>query len=155
MVGVNENHLRVIHWVVLSLSSGSDALTPMDVVKTCCQNFSEALQLATDHRFAHEYGDTAVADELGTRKENVPVPGVRRRGNCHEVLSVKVAPCFQGGCRVSELKAAVVKAGKESRSRDAAGGTDFGDTLFSAKKRRSFSLALIKSPVIDYEDLQK
>lgn len=127
----------------------------MDVVKTCCQNFSEALQLATDHRYAHEYGDTAVADELGTRKENVTGPGVGRRGNCHEVLSVKVAPYVRGSCRASELKATGAKEGKERRSHDAAGGTDFGDTLFSAKKRRSFSWALIKSPVIDYADLQK
>lgn len=135
------------------MSSGSDAFTPMDVVKTCCQNFSEALQLATDHRYAHEYGDTAVSEELS--------PGVGKGGDCPEVLSVRVAPCalsrndVRGNCRAAELKAAVGEQEKESRGHDAAGGTDFGDALFSARKRRSFSLALTKLPVIDYEDLQR
>lgn len=133
----------------------------MDIVKTCCQNFSEALQLATDHRYAHEYGDTAVAEELVTRGGNELGPGVGKRGGCREVISVKVVPCtrnrndVRGNCRASELKVANAQEEKESRSPDAAGGTDFGDALFSARKRRSLSLALRKSPVIDYEDLQR
>lgn len=32
-------------------------------MKTSCRHFSEALQLAVDQRFAHEYGDTTVADK--------------------------------------------------------------------------------------------
>lgn len=127
----------------------------MDVVKTCCQNFSEALQLATDHRYAHEYGDIALPDELGTRKEKLLVSGVGRRANCHEVLSVKVAPYVRGSCRPLELKAAVANIGRESSSHDAAGGADFGDTLLSAKKRRSLSRTPPKSPAIDYKYLQK
>ncbi|XP_035520721.1 leucine-rich repeat and IQ domain-containing protein 1 [Morone saxatilis] len=41
----------------------SDASSSLDAVKTSCRYFTEALQLATDQRFAHEYGDTTVADE--------------------------------------------------------------------------------------------
>lgn len=134
----------------------------MDVVKTCCQNFSEALQLATDHRYAHEYGDTAAAEEPGTRGENEVGPGDGKGGDCLEAISVTAAPCtrsrsdVRGTWRATELKAAVAEEEKESRSRGAAAGTDFGDALFSARKRRSFSLVLRQlPPVIDYKDLQR
>lgn len=143
------------------MCSGSDALTSMDVVKTCCQNFSEALQLATDQRYAHEYGDTAVAQEIETRGENELGPAVEKLIDCQVVLAGRVAPRarsrndVRGSCRASESKAATAEEEKESRSQDAPGGTDFGDSLFSAKKRKSWSSALRRTPVIDYEDLQR
>ncbi|XP_071389228.1 leucine-rich repeat- and IQ domain-containing protein 1 [Centroberyx affinis] len=40
----------------------SGASSPLDAVKTSCRHFTEALQLAEDQRFAHEYGDTTVSD---------------------------------------------------------------------------------------------
>ncbi|XP_074533977.1 uncharacterized protein lrriq1 [Halichoeres trimaculatus] len=41
----------------------SEAFSPLDAVKASCRHFSEALQLAVDQRFAHEYGDTSVPDQ--------------------------------------------------------------------------------------------
>lgn len=142
--------------------SGSDALTSMDIVKTCCQNFSEALQLATDQRYAHEYGDTAVAQELQTQGENEFGMAVEKLIDCQKVLAGRAAPRARsrtdaGGVsgRASEPKAAIAVEEKERRSRDAPGATDLGDALFLAKKRRSLSSALRRTPVIDYEDLQR
>ncbi|XP_075883350.1 uncharacterized protein lrriq1 isoform X2 [Nelusetta ayraudi] len=138
----------------------SDAFTSMDVVKTCCQSFSEALQLATDQRYAHEYGDTAVAQELQTRGENALGPAIEKLIDCQEVFAGRAAPRarsrngVRGSGRASEPKAVIAEEEKESRSQDAPGGTDFGDSLFSAKKRKSLSSALRRTPVIDYEDLQ-
>ncbi|XP_075946114.1 leucine-rich repeat- and IQ domain-containing protein 1 [Anarhichas minor] len=40
----------------------SSASSSLDAVKTSCRHLTEVLQLATDQRFAHEYGDTTVAD---------------------------------------------------------------------------------------------
>uniref|UniRef100_UPI003AAAAA7D leucine-rich repeat- and IQ domain-containing protein 1 n=1 Tax=Centroberyx gerrardi TaxID=166262 RepID=UPI003AAAAA7D len=40
----------------------SGASSPLGAVKTSCRHFTEALQLAEDQRFAHEYGDTTVSD---------------------------------------------------------------------------------------------
>lgn len=147
--------------VLCCVCSGSDAFTSMDIVKTCCQNFSEALQLATDQRYAHEYGDTAVAQELQTRGEHELGPAVVKLIGCQEVLAGRGAPRtrsrndVRGGSRASELEAAIGEQEKESRSQGAPGGTDFGDALFSAKKRRSSSSALRRPPVIDHEDLQR
>ncbi|KAM7002330.1 uncharacterized protein lrriq1 [Tautogolabrus adspersus] len=41
---------------------GLKASSPLDALKTSCRHFTEALQLAEDQRFAHEYGDTTVSD---------------------------------------------------------------------------------------------
>ncbi|XP_070764202.1 leucine-rich repeat- and IQ domain-containing protein 1 [Enoplosus armatus] len=41
----------------------SDAWSSLEAVKTSCRHFTEALRLAEDQRFAHEYGDTTVADK--------------------------------------------------------------------------------------------
>ncbi|XP_075993806.1 leucine-rich repeat- and IQ domain-containing protein 1 [Genypterus blacodes] len=38
----------------------SDASSPLDALEISCRHSAEALQLAEDHRFAHEYGDTVV-----------------------------------------------------------------------------------------------
>ncbi|XP_031712949.1 leucine-rich repeat and IQ domain-containing protein 1 [Anarrhichthys ocellatus] len=40
----------------------SSASSSLDAVKTSCRHLTEVLQLATDQRFFHEYGDTTVAD---------------------------------------------------------------------------------------------
>uniref|UniRef100_UPI0037E7B01F leucine-rich repeat and IQ domain-containing protein 1 n=1 Tax=Semicossyphus pulcher TaxID=241346 RepID=UPI0037E7B01F len=39
----------------------SNASSALDAVKASCRHFTDALQLAQDQRFAHEYGDTTVA----------------------------------------------------------------------------------------------
>lgn len=107
----------------------------MDVVKTCCRNFSEALQLATDQRYAHEYGDTAAAEKLQTGGESEPGPHVHEKPSDHQE-----AP----------------EDSKEERRRQGPlAGTHCGDASYSAKKRRSYSFALSRAPVIDYEDLQR
>ncbi|XP_053175450.1 leucine-rich repeat and IQ domain-containing protein 1 [Scomber japonicus] len=41
----------------------SNASLPLDSVETLYRHFTEALQLAEDQRFAHEYGDTTAADK--------------------------------------------------------------------------------------------
>ncbi|KAI9547547.1 hypothetical protein NQZ68_017100 [Dissostichus eleginoides] len=38
----------------------SNASSSLDAVKSSCRHFTEALQLAEDQRYAHEYGDTTV-----------------------------------------------------------------------------------------------
>ncbi|KAM6925994.1 leucine-rich repeat- and IQ domain-containing protein 1 [Lycodopsis pacificus] len=40
----------------------SSASSSLDAVKTSCRHLTEVLQLAKDQRFAHEHGDTTVAD---------------------------------------------------------------------------------------------
>ncbi|XP_017285691.2 leucine-rich repeat and IQ domain-containing protein 1 isoform X1 [Kryptolebias marmoratus] len=40
----------------------SNASSPLDAMKTHCHHFTMALQLAENQRFAHEYGDTSMAD---------------------------------------------------------------------------------------------
>lgn len=52
---------------VRSKASGS-----LDAVKTSCRHFAEALQLAADQRFAHEYGDTTVADKHRAAGQAIP-----------------------------------------------------------------------------------
>lgn len=41
----------------------SKATSPLHAVKTSCRHFTEALQLAAQQRFAHEYGDATVAED--------------------------------------------------------------------------------------------
>uniref|UniRef100_A0A8C4HPP3 Leucine-rich repeat and IQ domain-containing protein 1 n=1 Tax=Dicentrarchus labrax TaxID=13489 RepID=A0A8C4HPP3_DICLA len=50
-------------FVFLCVYVHSDASSSLDAVKTSCRYFTEALQLAMDQRFDHEYGDTTVADK--------------------------------------------------------------------------------------------
>ncbi|KAM9352308.1 leucine-rich repeat- and IQ domain-containing protein 1 [Symphorus nematophorus] len=50
----------------------SIASSPLDAVQTSCRHFTEALQLAKDQRFAHEYGDTTVADKHRTAGQTIP-----------------------------------------------------------------------------------
>ncbi|XP_042267634.1 leucine-rich repeat and IQ domain-containing protein 1 [Thunnus maccoyii] len=50
----------------------SNASFSLDSVKTCCRHFTEALQLAEDQRFAHEYGDTTAADKQRGSGQTTP-----------------------------------------------------------------------------------
>lgn len=50
----------------------SDASSSLDAAKTSCRHFTEALQLAEDQRFAHEYGDTVVADKHRAAGQTTP-----------------------------------------------------------------------------------
>ncbi|XP_037624583.1 leucine-rich repeat and IQ domain-containing protein 1 isoform X1 [Sebastes umbrosus] len=50
----------------------SNASSSLDAVKTSCRHFTEALQLAKDQRFAHEYGDTSVADKHRAAGQTTP-----------------------------------------------------------------------------------
>ncbi|KAE8296732.1 Leucine-rich repeat and IQ domain-containing protein 1 [Larimichthys crocea] len=50
----------------------SDASSPLDAAKTSCRHFTEVLQLATDQRFAHEYGDTTVANKHTAAGQTIP-----------------------------------------------------------------------------------
>ncbi|KAM7397159.1 hypothetical protein PAMP_020152 [Pampus punctatissimus] len=50
----------------------SNTSLPLDSVKTWCQHFTKALQLAEDQRFAHEYGDTTAADKQRCAGQTTP-----------------------------------------------------------------------------------
>ncbi|XP_044212453.1 leucine-rich repeat and IQ domain-containing protein 1 [Thunnus albacares] len=50
----------------------SNASFSLDSVKTSCRHFTEALQLAEDQRFAHEYGDTTAADKQRGSGQTTP-----------------------------------------------------------------------------------
>ncbi|XP_070828691.1 leucine-rich repeat- and IQ domain-containing protein 1 [Chaetodon trifascialis] len=50
----------------------SNASSSVDAVEASCRHFAEALQLATDQRFAHEYGDTTVADKHRAAGQTIP-----------------------------------------------------------------------------------
>eukprot|EP00064_Thunnus_orientalis_P008967 superscaffoldBa00001104_g8990 len=50
----------------------SNASVSLDSVKTCCRHFTEALRLAEDQRFAHEYGDTTAADKQRGSGQTTP-----------------------------------------------------------------------------------
>ncbi|XP_037539027.1 leucine-rich repeat and IQ domain-containing protein 1 [Nematolebias whitei] len=47
----------------------SNVTSPLDAMKTRCQHFTMALQLAESQRFAHKYGDTSVSDLYGMADE--------------------------------------------------------------------------------------
>lgn len=130
----------------------------MDIVKTSCRNFAEALQLATDQRYAHEYGDTAVteAPEAEVQNELSVEDGCSANSSdCREMFAGKVSSYtpsrsnIRGSERTSEEKPA------ESRLQDAFGETKFGDVSFSAKSRKTPSSSLKTTPVTDREDLQE
>ncbi|XP_034735267.1 leucine-rich repeat and IQ domain-containing protein 1 [Etheostoma cragini] len=50
----------------------SNTSSSLDAVKTSCRHFAEALQLAKDQRFAHEYGDTTVAAKPKAARQTKP-----------------------------------------------------------------------------------
>ncbi|XP_049928435.1 leucine-rich repeat and IQ domain-containing protein 1 isoform X1 [Epinephelus moara] len=50
----------------------SDASSSLDALKTSCRHSSEALQLAEEQRFAHEYGDTTVTDKHRATSQTTP-----------------------------------------------------------------------------------
>ncbi|KAI4825919.1 hypothetical protein KUCAC02_021579, partial [Chaenocephalus aceratus] len=49
----------------------SNASSSLDAVKSSCRHFAEALQLAEDQRYAHEYGDTTVTAGATTPEETL------------------------------------------------------------------------------------
>lgn len=50
----------------------SNASLPLDSLETLCRHFTKALQLAEEHRFAHEYGDTTIADKQRGAGQTTP-----------------------------------------------------------------------------------
>lgn len=50
----------------------SIASSALDDVESFCRRFTVTLKLAEDQRFAHEYGDTAVSDELWAASQAAP-----------------------------------------------------------------------------------
>ncbi|XP_073327966.1 leucine-rich repeat- and IQ domain-containing protein 1 [Pagrus major] len=50
----------------------SKASSSLDAVMISCRHYTEALQLAADQRFAHEYGDTNVADQHRAAGQTIP-----------------------------------------------------------------------------------
>ncbi|XP_045894101.1 leucine-rich repeat and IQ domain-containing protein 1 isoform X2 [Micropterus dolomieu] len=77
----------------------SNASSSLDAVKTSCRHFTEALQLAKDQRFAHEYGDTTVADKCraagqATPKETIDIdsPNAEEVIECPEIESTGKIP---------------------------------------------------------------
>lgn len=58
--------------VCMSMCVLSGASSLLDAVKTSCRHFTEALQLAEDQRFAHEYGDTTLSSKHRTTHETKP-----------------------------------------------------------------------------------
>lgn len=130
----------------------------MDIAKTSCRNFAEALQLATDQRYAHEYGDTAVteAPEAEGQNELSAEDGCSANSSdCREMFAGKVSSYtpsrsdIRGSEWTSEQKPA------ESRLQDACGETKFGEVSFSAKSRKTPSSSLTTVPVTDREDLRE
>ncbi|KAF7641400.1 hypothetical protein LDENG_00282450, partial [Lucifuga dentata] len=46
--------------------------SPLDTINVSCRHFADALQLAEDQRFAHEYGDAAVSDKRRASGQTTP-----------------------------------------------------------------------------------
>ncbi|XP_070686532.1 leucine-rich repeat- and IQ domain-containing protein 1 [Pempheris klunzingeri] len=73
----------------------SKASSSLDAVETSCRHFTEALQLAEDQRFSHEYGETTVADKhsaAGRKSEETP-----------DMDRTNVVKCTQSTGQVSPL----------------------------------------------------
>lgn len=54
---------KTVFFLCVCIHIRSNASLPLDSVETLYRHFTEALQLAEDQRFAHEYGDTTAADK--------------------------------------------------------------------------------------------
>lgn len=79
----------------------SNAFSSLDAWKTSCRHFAEALQLATDQRFAHEYGDTTVTGNhraAGQTTFGVDLTCLAKRSECPEMeFTGKVPPLIPYG----------------------------------------------------------
>ncbi|XP_036963193.1 leucine-rich repeat and IQ domain-containing protein 1 isoform X3 [Acanthopagrus latus] len=77
----------------------SKASSSLDAVNVSCQHFTEALQLAVDQRFAHEYGDANVADKHRAAGQTIPEETVDmgsanadKHSECPEIESTEKVP---------------------------------------------------------------
>ncbi|XP_031151179.2 leucine-rich repeat and IQ domain-containing protein 1 isoform X1 [Sander lucioperca] len=68
----------------------SNASSSLDAVKTSCRHFAEALQLAKDQRFAHEYGVTTVAAKHRAASQTKPE---ERLGHMDSTNAEKCTEC--------------------------------------------------------------
>ncbi|XP_039664080.1 leucine-rich repeat and IQ domain-containing protein 1 [Perca fluviatilis] len=68
----------------------SNASSSLDAVKTSCRHFAEALQLAKDQRFAHEYGNTTVAAKHRAASQTKPE---ERLGHMDSTNAEKCTEC--------------------------------------------------------------
>ncbi|KAJ4938665.1 hypothetical protein JOQ06_003274 [Pogonophryne albipinna] len=67
-----EQRLHYLRLLALRLlGSEANASSSLDAVKSSCRHFTEALQLAEDQRYAHEYGDTTVTAGATTPEETL------------------------------------------------------------------------------------
>ncbi|XP_043980998.1 leucine-rich repeat and IQ domain-containing protein 1 isoform X2 [Gambusia affinis] len=67
-----------------------NASSSLDAMKSCCHHFTQALQLAEDQRFAHEYGDITLS-AVQARPERPPDMDGRRLGKLTDSLKTESA----------------------------------------------------------------
>nr|XP_046250057.1 leucine-rich repeat and IQ domain-containing protein 1 [Scatophagus argus] len=87
----------------------SNASSSLDALKTSCRHFTEALQLATDQRFAHEYGDTTVVEKhrgtvqktLEETLDMVSTNGEKCTEHPEKESADKVSPVFPNGDNIT------------------------------------------------------
>lgn len=65
----------------------SNDSSPLDAMKTHCQHFTVALQLAEHQRLAHEYGDTIVSDQHKLTDETMSEKIMDMNGTSSEVIT--------------------------------------------------------------------
>ncbi|XP_034031339.1 LOW QUALITY PROTEIN: leucine-rich repeat and IQ domain-containing protein 1 [Thalassophryne amazonica] len=61
--------------------------SPLDAIKLSCQHFAQALQLAEEHRFAHEYGDKTIINKHGAADQTTQSELLNKNGACAAVSS--------------------------------------------------------------------
>ncbi|XP_034542379.1 leucine-rich repeat and IQ domain-containing protein 1 [Notolabrus celidotus] len=144
----------------------SEAPSPLDAVKLSCRHFAEALQLAVDQRFAHEYGDTSVADipkaaGQTTDKKTLNVAGTKAEERTEEreiKCTRNVPPVVQSrdNIRRSDWTSGE-KSAAESQHRTFSGPTASranSDSInTSATKEKTSSLHLEVASVSNQHDL--
>lgn len=67
-----------------------NASSSLDAMKSCCHHFTQALQLAEDQRFAHEYGDITLS-AVQARPEKPPDMDGRSLGKLTDSLKTESA----------------------------------------------------------------
>lgn len=75
------------------MSFCSEIVSPLSAVKVFSRHHDENLQLAEEHRYAHEYGDTTV-DRRSSDKSDIQT--VEIRDKTHESINRCISECFAG-----------------------------------------------------------
>lgn len=149
----------------------SNAPSSLDAVKTSCRHFAEALQLATEQRSAHEYGDTTVAEThraAGQTTLGMDNNYSAKRSECPEMeFAGKVPPFIPNRDKIrSSYWTLDEESAAESCIQDTFNavttGPETGPTVSeansgsvrsSAKKRKTLSSNLEMAPVSNCQDL--